>query len=69
MELNRVYCNDAEIELQKIEENIIDLIYLYPPFFTNNIQKLVSKDEKKEYFFSDKWKDMNEYLSYIESRL
>jgi site-specific DNA-methyltransferase (adenine-specific) len=27
-------CGDCKIELQKIEKNSVDLIYLDPPFFT-----------------------------------
>ena len=33
-------CGDCKTELQKIEQNSIDLIYLDPPFFTQKKQTL-----------------------------
>ena len=56
---------DSIKELDKIEQNSIDLIYLDPPFFTQKIQKLKTKDNTKEYSFEDTWDNILEYKNYI----
>lgn len=60
---------DCLSNLNKIEENSIDLIYLDPPFFSQKIQSLKTRDNKKEYSFNDNWKDINAYISYLKDRL
>ena len=55
--------------LREIEENTADMIYLDPPFFTQEKQKLVSSKTDKEYVFNDTWNSMDGYLSYMEERL
>lgn len=60
---------DALEAIPKIRDNQVDLIYLDPPFFTQNIQKLTSNKNEEEYSFSDKWKSMDEYLYYMKVRL
>lgn len=55
--------------LREIEENTADMIYLDPPFFTQEKQKLVSSKTDKEYVFNDTWNSMDVYLSYMEERL
>ena len=60
---------DSIKELYKIEQNSIDLIYLDPPFFTQKIQKLKTKDNTKEYSFEDTWDNILEYKNYIQKRL
>ena len=60
---------DSIRELYKIEQNSIDLIYLDPPFFTQKIQKLKTKDNTKEYSFEDTWDNILEYKNYIQKRL
>lgn len=69
MEDNKVICADCANELKKIEDEKIDLIYLDPPFFTQEVQKLSSRKNKAEYSFSDKWDSMDEYLLFMEERL
>ena len=60
---------DALEVMPKIRDDQVDLIYLDPPFFTQNIQKLISSKNTEEYSFSDKWKSMDEYLDYMKVRL
>lgn len=60
---------DCKIELKKIESNVIDLIYLDPPFFTQKKQFQKTRDNTKEYFFDDSWKNIEIYKTYIEERL
>ena len=68
MECNKIHCGDNLTILKSFEENTIDLIYMDPPFFTQQTQKLSSK-EGKIFEFTDTWKNMNEYISYISDRL
>lgn len=59
---------DCKNELKKIEKNLVDLIYLDPPFFSQKTQILKNK-ENKEYFFEDSWDNVFSYKSYIQERL
>lgn len=69
MQNNNVVCADCLEILKKMETEKIDLIYLDPPFFTQNIQSLVSSKKNEKFSFCDKWKDMDEYLKFMEVRL
>jgi len=59
MELNTVYLAENLEFLRKLNSNIIDLIYIDPPFF--------SGVDYKE--FSDLWSSLNEYLNYMMIRI
>ena len=69
MEINKVICDDCVNGLTRIEDNKVDLIYLDPPFFTQDVQRLYSKETKTELTFSDKWNSIEEYLLFMEERL
>lgn len=69
MQNNNVVCADCLETLKKMKTEKIDLIYLDPPFFTQNIQSLVSSKKNEKFSFCDKWKDMDEYLKFVEVRL
>ena len=69
MKENDVILGDCLNILREIEENTADMIYLDPPFFTQEKQKLVSSKTDKEYVFNDTWNSMDVYLSYMEERL
>jgi len=58
MEINKVICDDCVNGLTRIEDNKVDLIYLDPPFFTQDVQRLYSKETKTELTFSDVWKSI-----------
>ncbi|MBP7846216.1 MAG: site-specific DNA-methyltransferase [Candidatus Pacebacteria bacterium] len=60
---------DCKIELKKIESNSVDLIYLDPPFFSQRKQTQKTRDNSKEYSFSDSWENIDSYKNYIEERL
>lgn len=55
--------------MRQLDDNCTDMIYLDPPFFTQDKQVLSSRKRSKEYSFDDKWNDIEEYLSYMEERL
>jgi site-specific DNA-methyltransferase (adenine-specific) len=69
MQYNQVMCADSLQILKEIEPETIDLIYMDPPFFTQEMQRLTGKNQEIQYAFSDKWKDMNAYLEYMKVRL
>ncbi len=55
--------------MRSMEEKSVDLIYLDPPFFTQKIQKLKTRDRKKEFSFSDIWDTHQEYAHFIHDRV
>lgn len=66
---NEVIWGDALDILGTIAENTADMIYLDPPFYTQEKQRMVSSKNSKEYIFDDTWKDMDDYLYYMKKRL
>lgn len=67
--MEKVLLGDCLELLKKFDENSIDLIYLDPPFFTNTIQKLKTRDGNKEFSYKDIWKSNNEYAEFLYDRL
>lgn len=66
---NTLIFEDSLSVMKKMDDDKIDLIYLDPPFYTQDVQKLVSRESEEEYSFSDKWNCMKDYLNYMEIRL
>ena len=60
---------DCKLEFKKIDDELVNLIYLDPPFFTQKKQSLKTRDNAKEYSFDDTWENMNDYKKYIQDRL
>lgn len=60
---------DSLVAMKKMEDGQIDAIYLDPPFFTQEIQRLTSRERGDEYSFCDKWTSMSEYIEYMRERL
>lgn len=67
--MERVLLGDCLDILKRFDNNSIDLIYLDPPFFTNTIQKLKTRDRNKEFSYKDIWKNNNEYAEFLYNRL
>lgn len=67
-ENSKVYNEDCLRGLKNIEDGSVDMIYLDPPFFTQRKQKLSNK-EGNVYCFNDNWKNINEYISFLKTRL
>lgn len=67
--MEKVLLGDCLELLKAFEDNSIDLIYLDPPFFTNTIQKLKTRDGKKEFSYKDIWKSNDEYAEFLYYRL
>lgn len=66
---NTLINDDSLNVMKKIDDGQVDLVYLDPPFFTQDIQRLASRKSEEEYVFSDKWNCINEYLEYMKVRL
>lgn len=60
---------DCLVELKKIDDKSVDLIYLDPPFFTQKQQFLRTRDNLKKYSFEDTWENIGSYKDYIQARL
>ena len=50
----------------KNDENLYDLIYLDPPFFTQRRHKITNHEDESEIFFDDIWKSEEEYITWIK---
>lgn len=55
--------------LKNLPDDHIDLIYLDPPFFTEKVQKLKTRDRTKEYAYSDIWGGRQEYADFLLQRI
>ncbi len=67
--MEKIFHGDCLDVLSDFDKQSIDLIYLDPPFFTNKIQKLKTRDGSKEFSYSDIWKDNEEYAKFLFDRL
>jgi len=65
----KIYTGDCLDILKSFEDELFDMVYLDPPFLTQKIQKLRTKDRQKEYAFPDIWGSTYEYIIYLEARL
>lgn len=54
--------------MKEFKSDLIDMIYLDPPFFTQKKHTL-SDSNGKEYCFTDSWESIDEYLKYMEERI
>lgn len=68
MELNNVYCGDCLERMKELGDESVDLVYMDPPFYTQTTQKLSDRNGQ-EYAFADYWRDMDQYIDYVEIRL
>lgn len=62
---NQVICGDSLKVLDKLKDELIDLCYLDPPFFTN--RSFIAKENgRKINSFDDKWNnDLDAYLDFM----
>jgi site-specific DNA-methyltransferase (adenine-specific) len=47
----------------------VDMIYVDPPFFTQRRHRLLARDRKTRYEFSDVWPSQADYLRFLRERL
>lgn len=66
MELFNADCLEV---LKNTKDESVDLIYLDPPFFTQKIHYLSTRDGNQDFEFSDKWDSLSSYMLFINERL
>jgi site-specific DNA-methyltransferase (adenine-specific) len=47
----------------------VDVVYVDPPFFTQKVHSLVTRDRRTTFQFSDEWGSRAEYLQFLRLRL
>lgn len=64
-----VYRGDCLEVMQGFESERIDLIYLDPPFFTQKVHRLKTKDRQRQFSFEDLWASYTDYAEFLYARL
>jgi len=64
-----VYTGDCLDILEKLPNESVDLVYIDPPFFTQTVHKLQTRDGKKQFSFTDVWDNNSSYANFIAERL
>ena len=64
-----LFCGDCLVETKKLKVSSIDLVYLDPPFFSQQVQRQKDRSNKREFAFSDKWENVNGYCQFMRERL
>lgn len=67
--MKTVLLGDCLPLLQQQPDDIADMVYLDPPFFTQKIHRLQTRDGQKTYAFSDEWANLPAYLEFLRGRL
>lgn len=69
MQTNKIIHGDCTIELEKLDNNSVDLVYLDPPFYSQKKHLLSGKDGLRVYEFDDKFESIEDYLLIIRNAL
>lgn len=70
MEANAItHVGDCLEVLETVAAETVDLVYLDPPFFTQRVHTLRSRDGSEEFSFRDVWDSDNYYADFIFQRL
>ena len=64
-----VYVGDCLDVLDSVGRESIDLVYVDPPFFTQSVQRLQTRDGRREFQFLDIWKGNGQYADFLSERL
>lgn len=59
---------DCLAQMTKLGSGTVDMVYMDPPFYTQKIHSLSSR-ENESYAFSDVWTDITHYKQFIAGRL
>ena len=55
--------------MRRMDSDSFELAYLDPPFFTQKVHRLKTRDRSREYTFSDLWDSHREYAEFLHARL
>jgi DNA modification methylase len=65
-----IYCDDNLARLARIPSESVDLIYLDPPFFSNQNYEVIWGDESEVRSFEDRWRGgIHVYIEWMRHRL
>ncbi len=65
----RTYVGDCFDVLRNIGHELADLVYIDPPFFTQQVHRLSSRNGAKRFSFNDVWSGEDEYADFIYQRV
>ena len=65
----KIYVGDCLTLLDRVEPESIDLVYVDPPFYSQAIHQLGTRDGKRTFVFDDLWGNENSYSEFIVKRL
>lgn len=65
----QTYVGDCLEVLKKMQPETVDLVYVDPPFFTQRVHSLKTRDGAAEFSFRDIWDSDNSYADFIYQRL
>jgi site-specific DNA-methyltransferase (adenine-specific) len=65
----RLIRGDCRSELPALEAGEVRLAYLDPPFFTQKVHRLGSRDRQRQYSFADLWSGHEEYAGFLNDCL
>jgi DNA modification methylase len=68
MKTGLIHCGDCLARLKSIPDELVDLIYIDPPFNSNRNYSTDGEDDKKRQF-ADKFENVTAYLDYMKPRL
>ncbi len=70
MTKNVLYCGDNLEILATMEKEIVDLIYIDPPFFSNRNYEIIGGEEAELRSFEDRWEGgINVYIEWMKDRV
>jgi len=64
-----IYQGDCLAILPKLDAGSVHLAYLDPPFFTQKVHKLRTRDRRREFSFTDLWSSHADYAEFLYLRL
>ena len=65
----QTFVGDCLDVLQKMELTSVDLVYVDPPFFTQRVHHLSTRDGDKDFSFSDIWDSDSSYADFLFQRI
>ena len=66
--MNKILYGDCLQILSELPDQLVDLVYLDPPFFSQSKQSLKSR-ELKQYSFNDNWGSVHAYIDFLRKRI
>ncbi len=67
---NTIYCGDCQDVLSRFPEDSVDLIYIDPPFLSNQQYEVIWEDGYERRAFQDRWAGgIENYIAWMEPKL